>query len=255
MQLKQIVPSRKWWSSLLVNFLGALLGIIVTFGSSSWLEYRSRQEMAYKIKLLTISDINTSIKAMEDHYKKIEHIDSIFRAVNESYPDNLNRMSKDTLNEFLTCFASPSLSIKENSVEKTFSQSFEIWKNFDDLDLQHLINGIYAIRTNFYVQYDEFYQKKAALFSRFLDKGSISSYKGNAHKGVKAMMEIPQLEYFVGGESRIYMLCMKMDLDMLKAARDHLYKRTKITEQEIDRFLGSEDPFEYNKSYSEEGDL
>lgn len=255
MRLKQIIPSYQWWSSLLVNFLGALLGIIVTFGSSSWLEYRGRQEMAYKIKLLTISDINTSIKAMEDHCKKIEHIDSIFRAVNESYPDNLNLMSKETLNEFLTCFSSPSLSIKETSVEKTFSQSFEIWKNFDDLDLQHLINGIYAIRTNFYVQYDEFYQKKAALFSRFLDKGSISSYKGNAHKGVKAMMEIPQLEYFVGVESQIYIICLKMELDMLKAARDHLYKRTKITEQEIDRVLGSEDPFEYHKSYSEGGDL
>ena len=61
--------TKQWWADLSTNFFGALLGIVVTFGTTGYLEYCDKKAMGRTAALMTIGDIEYSIRKLEQHQK------------------------------------------------------------------------------------------------------------------------------------------------------------------------------------------
>ena len=73
--------NREWWANLSTNFLGALLGIIVTFGTTGYLEYKEKKGLERKAVLMTVSNIEFSIDALKDAYNSLQQYDTVFTTV------------------------------------------------------------------------------------------------------------------------------------------------------------------------------
>ena len=66
--------TRQWWADLSTNFFGALLGIVVTFGTTGYLDYRDKRSMGRKTALMTISNIEFSIRIIPIGWNRLRRI-------------------------------------------------------------------------------------------------------------------------------------------------------------------------------------
>lgn len=95
---------KEWWEGLAANFFGALLGIAVTFGTSNYLENRDKKAMERTTVLMTISNLEISIQGLEQADRWLKSRDTLFKIVQEHYPDKLDQLSEDTVLMYVNSF-------------------------------------------------------------------------------------------------------------------------------------------------------
>lgn len=106
LKMKNFLRQRQWWAGFWANFFGALLGIAVTFGTSGYLEYREKKAMGRTAALMTISNIEFSIQTFDVVSEVFRSRAAVFKTILEHYPDELYRVSEDTLYMYTTVFTS-----------------------------------------------------------------------------------------------------------------------------------------------------
>lgn len=97
--------TRQWWADLSTNFFGALLGIVVTFGTTGYLDYRDKRSMGRKTALMTISNIEFSIRTHDRGMSGAAGPGYRFHAYPEHYPDRLEQIAEDTLYMYINGFS------------------------------------------------------------------------------------------------------------------------------------------------------
>lgn len=137
---------KEWWESLAANFFGALLGIIVTFGTANYLENREKQAMGRTSALMTISDIELSIHELERDCKQFEADRAIYSTVLSHYPDELDQVPLDTLSLYVNSFFTTKYFVVNPSAEGIFAHSSDIWRVLDNHTLQQRIGHCFALR-------------------------------------------------------------------------------------------------------------
>ena len=80
-KLQSLLPGRSWWGNLMCGFLGSCLGIIVTFGTSQYLDNRTQKKMERNLLVLSIADFGNQIHDMERLYNKFLYEDSIYNYI------------------------------------------------------------------------------------------------------------------------------------------------------------------------------
>ena len=138
--------TKQWWADLSTNFFGALLGIVVTFGTTGYLEYCDKKAMGRTAALMTIGDIEYSIRKLEADCETFLRYDTVFRAVLDRYPDRLDEVPADTLGLYLNSFFADKFYIVNPAAEGVFAHSSDIWRTLDNYALQQRIGHCFALR-------------------------------------------------------------------------------------------------------------
>lgn len=118
--------TKQWWADLSTNFFGALLGIVVTFGTTGYLEYCDKKAMGRTAALMTIGDIEYSIRKLEADCETFLRYDTVFRAVLDRYPDRLDEVPADTLGLYLNSFFADKFYIVNPAAEMGYSPTAAI---------------------------------------------------------------------------------------------------------------------------------
>lgn len=83
--------TKQWWADLSTNFFGALLGIVVTFGTTGYLEYCDKKAMGRTAALMTIGDIEYSIRKLEADCETFLRYDTVSGLCWDRYPTGSTR--------------------------------------------------------------------------------------------------------------------------------------------------------------------
>lgn len=137
--------NKSWWKNALGSTFGTIMGILLTFGVTFWMQHREQVQMARKITKITLRNLDVRIGFMKQEIEQLKAQDSIFRKVQACHPDRLHALNKDTLLLFLASMEESNYNMTDRKSENIFSHSFEIWKYLDDEKVIGRISNCYTI--------------------------------------------------------------------------------------------------------------
>lgn len=226
--------NRDWRGSLLANFLGALLGIIVTFGTSSYIEYRQKKEMARKVLLITLSNIDRSINNVQDMCNDMHKIDSCFTLVIKHYPDRLEELPDSILDDFVFQFTVNRVYPMDTSAERIFTQNMDVWRIIDNILLQKCIGDCFADCNTFFQIQQEWNDRRQPLAWTMLalkyetDRLDVTT--------VRKMLDNPDIRTFMH-RHRYYTSYMSSALPYMKEESRRVKEQAGVTQEELEEFL------------------
>lgn len=154
------------FKELVISLVGTVIGIILTVGVTYWSEQRDKEEMARKVMLLTIHNLDVSIGSMERLVDELNRQDTIFHYVRERATSSV---SPDTLDLFVSALYSHHIRPIDSSTEAIFSSNFEIWKYIDDPKIIGRIANCYSLMDECGEEYERIERNKYQNFLSVYD--------------------------------------------------------------------------------------
>lgn len=229
-KLQSLLPGRSWWGNLMCGFLGSCLGIIVTFGTSQYLDNRTQKKMERNLLVLSIADFGNQIHDMERLYNKFLYEDSIYNYINENDAED---MPKDSIDICLSTFLTADISVITIPTKNIIDSNSEMLKNMTDLSLLAFINNSKAIKDEFSNVIAEDKKEREKVLYSFMDRKSLSDYE-RAQELMEALQEaLYTAHYFL--MHKAHTVVLGMFTNMLKNIRQNIIERTGITDEEINK--------------------
>lgn len=154
------------FKDLVISLVGTVTGIILTVGVTYCSEKRDKEEMARKVMLLTIHNLDVSISSMERLVDELSRQDTIFHYVRERAT---SAVSPDTLDLFVSALYSYHIRPIDSSTEAIFSSNFEIWKYIDDPKIIGRIANCYSLMDKCGEEYERTEKNKYEIFLSVYD--------------------------------------------------------------------------------------
>jgi len=153
---------------LFVTLVGSVMGIVLTVGVTYCSEKSDREDMARKAVMLTVHNLDVSIKSMERLIDEMSRQDSVLSYVNERQ-SVLESISPDTLEMFVSALYAHRIRPIESSTESVFSSDFDIWRSVDDPKVIGRISNCYSIMRKCGEEYERFEKDKYDSFTQVYD--------------------------------------------------------------------------------------
>ena len=221
-----------WWKDASIATVGTILGIILTFGTTGYLEDHQQKLMADKTVKLAIHNLDASISNMEQLVDEMKQNDSIYHRAVALMPDSLGMMSIDSLQRIISSFGSIRYYITDNSTKEIFSSSFEVWQNLDDTKVIGRIGNCYSILSTCSKEYDRISRLANQVHFEFIKERLPEDYPA-AEDAVKAFLSRHEVIYALEWYSQ-----MANTLDELVEVAKQLNERNKdelgIEQKELD---------------------
>jgi len=77
-----------WWKDVTIATTGTIIGIVVTFGTTAWLEDKTRKEMADKTVIMTLHNLDSSMDNLSNLLGEMQSNDTLFHRVLSLMPDS-----------------------------------------------------------------------------------------------------------------------------------------------------------------------
>lgn len=188
----QNITKRNIW---LVNFTsclaGTILGIILTFGISTYIQEQQSRELSLKTIKFSLSNIERNLESIEYEVEKSAYLDSLFQSLYKHYPLGASEVDKDTLFMFFEAFFSLDFDIIDNSAQSIFSTNIETWKNSDNLELLEDIGDCFSIIEQFNYQRSRINTIKEDFTSEYLNSVSINELIKNPDNLAETFFSAP----------------------------------------------------------------
>ena len=207
-------------------------GILLTFGTSSYLENRSKTEMARKTVMLTLHNLDASTRNMQTLLDELQQYDTLFTRAASLMPDRLGQMGSDSLQMFVNAFGSRRLLMTDHTTSSIFSNSFEVWQCLDDEKVIGRIGNCYSVLDVCREEYLRMEELRQKAYQAYWHECPPMDYP-DAEKTAKALLERYDVRYVLSIHSNV--------IQMLKHTHGivcQLNERNKqvlhITQEELD---------------------
>lgn len=180
---------------LVVAFVGSVIGIVLTVGVTYCSEKHDREELARKAVLLTVHNLDVSIRSTEQLIAEMEHQDSILNYV-KNRQSSVDNISPDTLDMFISALYAHRVRPIDSSTETVFSTDFDIWKSLDDPKVIGRITNCYSIMKKCGEEYERVEQGKYDSFTQVYDNLDVSSGKSDVVV-VKALLRQNRIQRII----------------------------------------------------------
>ena len=139
------------WRDLMMTFLGTTLSIVLTFGTSQYLEDRQQKKAGRQMAMMVIHDIDNSITTFRDLADKEEQYFLMAQHV-MNHLETIDSISRDTLSNVLDYLmaSGDDQFMLDDSSEKIFLSSQEVWKNIDNATFIDVVQKFFYLRHNTY---------------------------------------------------------------------------------------------------------
>ena len=125
----------------MTSLIGTLVGIVLTFGTTFYIEKKNKADMAHKTVVITLHNLDAKIRNLKASMAWMNHVDTLFHTVNKV---DLDDVSPDTLLAAYDAFIYLDIRLSENIAESIFSNSIEVWEYMDDERIIGRISNCYA---------------------------------------------------------------------------------------------------------------
>lgn len=229
-----------FWIQTLSCTLGTVIGIVLTFGTSAWLEYREKQEMERTAALMVIHNLDSFCEELDETVKGLQPIDSICAKVLDA-KDRLETVPEDTLQLFVNSFLSHFFNTYDQTAETIFSSNIETWKSIDNREFIELVGNCFSGK-RLIVKFQERLQAEkndmTDLFLKtivFADKPAES-----VHEKAAAILRSATFCTFIKKQHSFYLPSLKLGLNILREKTDKCKQMMNVTDEELQQFDGND---------------
>lgn len=118
----------EWMSSFWSNFVATVLGIVLTFGVSEWLEHRNERIQAELLVDRSFTNIEQRLADLGDVVNTLAYQDSLLAICSHHLPDQLDSVPTEVFVKLLDTMGMRWSLFESKSVEIGFKQNFNTQK-------------------------------------------------------------------------------------------------------------------------------
>ena len=228
---------------ILVNFIGAFLGIIVTFGTTAYIDYRAKQDRYKRIIISTIKETDFSIRSLEAAINDLKATDSLYTRVVSCYPDHLHEISRDTLNLFIQQMSYSNYFSTGGVAHNIFKDNMAVLEEIDNFSLIYSLYGSISGIEMMHDIIDDIQSVREELFAAFSKKKHFDQYP-DAVSAVKAVLDIPEIYNFLLSQKHTN-LCIGIEqsLEIMKQINQECKNESGLTDEDFEQF---QDEYNFN---------
>lgn len=199
-----------WLPPIAQNFIGTFLGILITFGTSAYLDEQKREDIANRLLSRAADCIDDYAEQMEVNCSNLLQTDSVFLRVNKCYPAHLDALGEDTLKLFILGFYNIGIKQPDKSVEGVFANNIEVMRSVD-LELQVDIASYFSAYDYFMTYMKELLKEQNEVYQRCMSH----KYIGNCsrYEQTVILLECPEVRnYLIKYHKSLRILVLLKDL-------------------------------------------
>lgn len=222
---------KNWLRNTLSGMVATTLGIILTFGTSEYIENQKKKEMAHTTIMMTMKNISISASGLDAAADTLLKADSVLQYFMKLYPDSLDNASPEMAKLFNQSLIKINYNINDESAEKIFSSNIATWDNIKDHDLINAIGSLFTmIRTVKEIK-SKMDAERMELFYDIMSSDELNDIKSEK-EFVKAMMKKKEIRKFIF-KSGFNAQLIKLNTSMMLKQIDEILKKQNITKEEL----------------------
>lgn len=210
--------------------------VMPTFCMASSKQNREQEQAERNETLWMVNDINNFCKTLTANIKTLEAEDSLNDIVWE-HRDSLDKLSKDTLELFLSKFVSSGWYAPVNMV----SMNTATWKDAACKQVAVNVHKCNSIKQAVVKTYDDILWKKQRILDLFL---TVSGYSKNPADTpaeiVERMLDSPETCSFIGKQHVYYINALKAFLEMLEKTNSKNKEVLLVTDEDLTKMFGND---------------
>lgn len=134
-----------FWKQALSSTLGTIIGIVLTFGTSAWINHREKQETERTAALMVIHNLDSFTEDLGEMVRELQAIDSINMKLLDAR-DRLHTVSEDTLQLFVSGILTHNFNTVDETAETIFSSNIETWKSIGNSEFIELAGNCFSVK-------------------------------------------------------------------------------------------------------------
>ncbi len=226
-----------FWTQTLSSTLGAIIGIIVTFGTTLWLQYREQRTTERTAALMIIHNLDNFCDHLANDIEELKVADSINSLVWQHSPDNLNHMPDSTLQQFLNNLLIRNYTVEDQTAENIFSTNIDTWKSISSSQFIELAGECFSAKRMLTKLREELDEEKRQIYKPMM---TATTYTDNPAKTLReAVARVfcsADLCCFIKKQHDYYLGGMQAGLEALREHNAQNKQLMNVTDEELQQF-------------------
>ena len=225
-----------FWKQTLSCTLGTVIGIILTFGTSAWIEYREKQETERTAALMVIHNLESFVQDLALMVKELQTIDEVNTKVLAA-KDHLDTVSEDTLSMFVTGILSHNFNTIDETAETIFSSNIETWKSIGNSEFIELAGNCFSAKRLMVKFQERLEAEKDELSDMFLEKVTYSDHPTESlQETVATILRSSRCRRHIKKQGDFYLRGMEQGVKVLSEKTDQCKRLMNVTDEELKKF-------------------
>lgn len=136
--------SKYWITEISIGTIATILGILLTLGIDSWTEQKAKKQMAERIAMICLHNIDERLDKLEALSRSYLLQDSIFKTMSKMSPSDRRKIDIQTLHTNLSSLFWEDTKVTDQKSEEIFSSSFEVWQYLDNENVVVRLSSSYS---------------------------------------------------------------------------------------------------------------
>ena len=225
-----------FWTQTLSCTLGTIIGIVLTFGTSAWIEERDNQETERTAALMVIHNLDSFIKDLDGVVKEMQATDSINTKVLAA-KDHLDTVSEDTLKLFVDGILTHYFNTIDETAETIFSSNIETWKSIDNSEFIELAGNCFSVKRLMVKFQERLEAEKNELSDLFLKTIFYADHPAESTREMAATL-LRSATYLshIQKQHDFYLNGMQQGVKVLREQTDKCKRLMNVTDEELQQF-------------------
>lgn len=225
-----------FWKQTLSCTLGTVIGIILTFGTSAWIEYREKQETERTAALMVIHNLESFTDDLDLMVKELQTIDEVNAKVLAA-KDHLDTVSEDTLSMFVTGILSHNFNTIDETAETIFSSNIETWKSIGNSEFIELAGNCFSAKRLMVKFQERLEAEKDELSDMLLEKVTYSDHPTESlQETVATILLSSRCRRHIKKQGDFYLRGMEQGVKVLSEKTDQCKRLMNVTDEELKQF-------------------
>lgn len=225
-----------FWKQTLSCTLGTVIGIILTFGTSAWIEYREKQETERTAALMVIHNLDSFVQDLALMVKELQTIDEVNAKVLAA-KDHLDTVSEDTLSMFVTGILSHNFNTIDETAETIFSSNIETWKSIGNSEFIELAGNCFSAKRLMVKFQEQLEAEKDELSDMLLEKVTYSDHPTESlQETVATILRSSRCRRHIKKQGDFYLRGMEQGVKVLSEKTDQCKRLMNVTDEELKQF-------------------
>ena len=240
-----LTKSMKWklsdfWTQTLSCTLGTIISIVLTFGTSAWIEHREKQETERTAALMVIHNLDSFIEDLDERVKYLQSIDSINTRVLAA-KDRLDTVAEDSLELFVSSIFTLNFDTTDQTAETIFSSNIETWKSIENREFIELAGNCFSAKRLIVKLQERLDAEKYELSDLFL-RTIVYADPPAASIPEMAAAVLRSATYcsHIRKQHDFYLLGMERGLKVLREQTNKCKRLMNVTDEELKQFADNE---------------
>ena len=226
-----------FWTQTLSGTLGTVIGIIVTFGTTAWLQYREQQATERTAALMVIHNLDNFCDRLANDVEDLKTADSLNYLVWRHSPDHLDQLADSTLQMFMNNLLSRNFTVDDQTAENIFSTNIDTWKNISSSEFIEQAGECFSAKRMLTKLRGELDEDKRKIYNSIMTATSYTDKPAmTLREAVARVFWSADLCCFIQKQHEYYLGGMRAGLGGLREHNEENKKLMNVTDEELRQF-------------------